>query len=459
MAGIGFALRKLTRRDDLLGILQGYAHSAVISSGPWLFTILSLAGINLFSTSLVSLDQLITFRVIIIYNFAFSVVFTAPITMVATRYLADAIFKQRVDDAPGMMLVVLGLCYGVSLLAAGPFYLGYSGLPLPVALGALANFILIAGVWGVSLFLSALKDYTSVTLSFAVGMSLALAGCIALAGPFGTAGMVWGFSFGLALIQIALIARVLSEYPYPVLQPFAFLGYFRRYWDLALIGLVGQFALWADKWMMWFAPERTLVAGTMPVYAAYDAAMFIAYLTIVPGLMVFTVNIETQFFERYQAFYADIQAHATYQLIQRNHRILVLSLLVGVRNLIILQGGVTALALLTAPQIIDLLNLNYSQIGVFRLGILGAFFQVMLMFCTVLLSYFDLRRRNLMVQLIYFIANLVLTWVFSSIDFVWYGYGYFLASVIACCAAYLMAADAILRLPYIAFVHNNPSIH
>ena len=45
MAGIGFALRKLARRDDLLGILQGYAHSALVSAGPWVFTVLSLAGI------------------------------------------------------------------------------------------------------------------------------------------------------------------------------------------------------------------------------------------------------------------------------------------------------------------------------------------------------------------------------------------------------------------------------
>ena len=76
MAGIGFALRKLARRDDLLGVLQGYAHSAFIASGPWMFTILALAGINLVGRDLASADELTLFRVVIIYNFCFSVVLT-----------------------------------------------------------------------------------------------------------------------------------------------------------------------------------------------------------------------------------------------------------------------------------------------------------------------------------------------------------------------------------------------
>jgi uncharacterized membrane protein len=46
MAGIGFTLRDLLRRDDLLGAMRGYGHSAVVACAPWLFTALTLAGLT-----------------------------------------------------------------------------------------------------------------------------------------------------------------------------------------------------------------------------------------------------------------------------------------------------------------------------------------------------------------------------------------------------------------------------
>ena len=74
MAGIGFDLRRLTQRDDLMGVVQGYLHSALVSSGPWLFTVLSIAAINMFSGSWASLSELADFRIAIIYSFSFSLV-------------------------------------------------------------------------------------------------------------------------------------------------------------------------------------------------------------------------------------------------------------------------------------------------------------------------------------------------------------------------------------------------
>ena len=42
MAGIGFELRKLLRKDTLLGLIRAYAYAGVISSGPVSYTHLTL---------------------------------------------------------------------------------------------------------------------------------------------------------------------------------------------------------------------------------------------------------------------------------------------------------------------------------------------------------------------------------------------------------------------------------
>src|SRR3546814_18485905 len=51
---------------------------------------------------------------------------------------------------------------------------------------------------------------------------------------------------------------------------------------------------------------------------AYDSAMFLANMTTVPVLAIFIIAIETEFFDRYQAFYRAIEAHATWREIREN---------------------------------------------------------------------------------------------------------------------------------------------
>ena len=58
MAGVGFVLRKLTARGDLLGLAQGYFHASVSSSGGWLFTILTLSAITFFGPRFATYDDL-----------------------------------------------------------------------------------------------------------------------------------------------------------------------------------------------------------------------------------------------------------------------------------------------------------------------------------------------------------------------------------------------------------------
>ena len=53
MAGIGFELRKLLRRDSLLGMMQAYAYAGIISSGPWVLSIVGILVIGLMSISMV----------------------------------------------------------------------------------------------------------------------------------------------------------------------------------------------------------------------------------------------------------------------------------------------------------------------------------------------------------------------------------------------------------------------
>jgi uncharacterized membrane protein len=458
MAGIGFELRKLLRRDDLFGILQGYGHSALTATGPWLLTIVTLSGLVFFGSQNLSSEELSEFRLIIIYNFAFSLVGAGPATMVATRYLADAIYLKKVEEVPSMMLCYLLVLFVPQALIVIPFYLFAIDIALPLAILAICNFFIVSAIWLISAFLTALKDYGSITKSFVLGTVLALGSSALLGSTFSTATMMLGFNAGFGAILFSLIARVFVEYPYRVKNPFRYGRYFRMYWELALSGLVYNTAIWVDKWVMWFAPEREVLTSGLISYPDYDSAMFLAYLTIVPSIAAFVLSVETDFFESYLQFYRNIQNHRNYAEIERAHKEIIESSLRGSRTFIVLQGSICLATILMAPRIFTLLGVNFAQIGMFRIGVLGAFFHVLFLALSIVLSYFNLRRTTLKIQLLFLCANAILSYVTMRLGFSYYGFGYFLATLITFTAAFLATAHYLGRLPYQTFVVSNESV-
>ncbi|MGB0683613.1 MAG: exopolysaccharide Pel transporter PelG [Magnetovibrionaceae bacterium] len=458
MAGIGFVLRRLTQRDDLIGIAQGYAYSAMISAGPWVITILALSSINLFAGAFASIEDIATFRIIVIYNFAFSLVFSGPIILVVTRYLADRIYLREIQGAVGALFGSMLLLFVVCTPVVVGFYLWMTDLPVLIAIMGIWGFFLTTGVWLVNVYVSALKDYTAITRAFAFGLAVSAAATIWGSQAFGLIGMLVGFNLGLALIFFGLLARVFAEFPYLVSKPFAFLSYFRKYWELAAIGLLMNVALWIDKWIMWWAPEREVLAGFV-FYSDYDSAMFLAYLTTIPSLALFMIAVETRFFISYQRFYADIQDHCSLKRMQENQQAIIDDILRSSRVLITLQGAIAAVTILAAPRIFDLFGISYSQLGIFRFGVLGAFFHTLIMYQLILLSYFDRRRYLTIIHTVLLVTNGTFTMIGLHLGFPFYGYGFFISTVVTVVIGFWLTWSVLSRLPFIAFLKSNDSLN
>jgi polysaccharide biosynthesis protein PelG len=462
MAGIGFVLRKLTARDDLMGSARAYSHSVFATSGPWLFTVVSLGLILLLGSSFGSPQELLQFRLIVVCNFAFTLVMTGPIVMVTTRHLADCIHDREVGQIPAVLFGAMILAYGTQFFVAVPFYFHFLSVDPAIRLAGLLNYALIAGIWIVSVFLTALKNYRAISTAFLAGLTVAVVASAVLTPYYSVTGMFAGFDIGLAIILFALIARVLAEYPYKANRPFEILAPFRRYWDLALCGLAYNLAIWIDKWVMWAAPEHERARAGLFSCPDYESAMFLAYLTVVPAMAAFTLRIETDFFEKYLRFYKDIQRHANYARIERNQQELLKPLLGGARTFLVLQGGVAFTGILFAPRLFEFLHAhlgqNFGELAIFRLGLLGVFFHAGFLFLTIALCYFDLRKSVLALYSLFFVTNLVFTWASMKMGFAYYGYGYFLSALVTFVAAFLVTAWYLNRLPYITFVARNTSV-
>jgi polysaccharide biosynthesis protein PelG len=456
MAGIGFELNKLARRDDLIGVFGAYLHSAFAIAGPWLFTVIALACTTILYGDSGSAD-LMNFRGVIVYNFSFSLVLSAPVYMIMTRYLADQIHVRDVTTTPTVMLESLLLVFLFNLPVAIFFYVFYFDMSLELRLAAFANMFLIAGVWLLSVFLTALKDFAAVTRAYIIGMIVA----VLVADYFAdgnAAGMVAGYNTGLMLIVFLLAARIFAEYPYQLTTNFALKPFWHKYWELAVGGFFYNAALWIDKWIMWYAPEAAELETKMRFYPDYDSAMFMAAMTILPALALFVFSVETNFFTHYRRFYGNILAHASLRRVRQFHSKIIESILEGGRNLMLLQGIVCFLAILLAPQIFEMTRMFFLQMSIFRLGALGSFFQVLLLFATIILAYFDCRKMNMWIFIFYFASNTVLTLLCLQYGFEYYGYGFFLSSAISFLLATYLLFNHVRKLPYHAFITNNNSV-
>ena len=73
-------------------------------------------------------------------------------------------------------------------------------------------------------------------------------------------------------------------------------------------------------------------------------------------------------------------------------------------------------------------------------------------FSTIVLYYFDLRRTNLIIYLVFLLANGLFTVGTLELGFRFYGYGYFLACLSAFVISSAVVIYAIHKLIYLSFV-------
>ncbi len=462
MAGIGFALRALTRNETLSSVVAASAQAAIIAAGPWLFTIASLTAITATSGPAGGHAVLETFRAVIIYAFATSLTLAAPVTIVATRLLADQLWQRRTDRirpllVAAMALAVAAVATGVGLIVV------YFAVPFALAVSLMMVASIVAMIWVAVAFCGAVRDYNGITLSFLLGLviSIAASTAAALLG-WGAAGMVWGFALGLTITLFGLSFRVLATFPQSASTAVAefkvLLAGARPYALLAAGALFGTAGIWVDKWVFWFSPEGQAVKGGLIHAPLYDSAMFIASLVIIPALAQFVIKLETDFFDRYQNYYGTIKDHGTIDQIERARSRLQTLSFESLALIVVAHAAIATVMILAAPAIVESLNLQFRQIAILRYGALGAVFQFIFIAATSMIVFFDRRGLYCALQLLFLILNCSLTAVSISYGEDYYGVGYFCAAFISAAIALAAAESTFNRLNYLTFVGNNPSI-
>jgi uncharacterized membrane protein len=454
MAGIGFELRKILKRDNLLSLLQAYTYAAVISSGPWILSIVGILLVGILSYSVVVPEVLITqFQVSITYVIALSLVLTGPLQLAFTRFAADRLFEKRdalvLSNFHGVVLLVTAVSGSLGLAAVALLFPNQSVL---YRLLLLAAFVLMSNVWIATIFLSGMKQYRAIVGLYLAGYAVTVGASLALR-SLKLEGLMAGFVLGQAVIITGMVALILRNFPVERFISFEFFNRRMCYPALCAIGLFYNLGVWVDKFIFWgVADTSQQIIGPLRASMIYDLPVFLAYLSIIPGMAVFLVRMETDFVEYYDAFYNAVRGGGSLQAIEEYRNSMVETVRLGILEIVKIQAAATLVVLVLGERILSWLGISTLYLPLLYVDVIAAGLQVVLLGVLNVFFYLDKRRIVLWLSGGFLAANIALTIVSIRLGPAFYGYGFALALLGAVLAGFALLSRTMESLEYETFM-------
>jgi len=232
------------------------------------------------------------------------------------------------------------------------------------------------------------------------------------------------------LIAICLSICVFKEFKGIDYLSFEFLKYFKKCRLLIFAGLFYYLGIWVDKFIFWVGPEGEKVLDLFYTNRYYDTAMFFAYITIVPSLAIFLVQVETNFYKFYSYYFHSIERQNNLNILKENIDDIIYSIQRTLINLIKIQLGITLTLWYFADEVMAFLYLPSMVVSIFKYGVIGALLQALFLIVNIILLYFLNERRVLFHYFLFFILNWGLTVATTYLEFRYYGLGYLVSSFI-----------------------------
>ena len=453
MAGIGYEIRKLMDEQTFTGDLKAYFFAGIVSSGPWMVSILCMALLWIFSGPYLSIQYQNFFRVVVVYSYAYSLIITGILQFVLTRFISDKLFlKQRNMLLPTYVAVML--ITGVFQLVVATVFYSFCDVDLYFKIIGVMLFVAISCIWQTMIFLSASRDFLAITGAFFAGNILGLIFATIQGRHTGLNGYLLGYTIGQVIILVILVYRVFDEFYSTVSCSFNFLKYTRKYVDLFLIGVFYYLALWIDKIMYWYSPSGKHIGSLFYSHYPYDSCMFLAYLTIIPALAHFMIDVETSFYDTYKGFYGSLVNRGPLREIERRKKDMTKTLRHSASRMLLLQIVITGGFICYGSVFLRFLHLEQKHLVILWTAGVGTFFHVFTLISLIIILYFDRRHSALILSLFFLLTNSIFTWCVIRFAPSLMGLGYALSTFLSSILGIILLVYNVRNIEFLTFVEQ-----
>ena len=464
MAGIGFELKQILKEKSLTSVLKTFGYSAILSSGPWVISMIIILGIGLSNIYLFnttdSEDTMLKASVTYVSALALSSVFTGFFQLPFTRFIADRMYEKRyylvLPNFIGILMLIIFTGFFLALVVALFIFNTQSNLFI---LLYITLFVVLSCVWMANILAASLKLYKNVIFFYFIGYVL-IYFCSALLRDYAIVGLLVSFIIGNSLIFILLFLGIIYYYPSSHKNNKKFIrfdmfkqNYGKFYWKLAWSGMLYNIAIWIDKVIFWFTPiVGYVVIDRLHASMVYDFPIFLAYLSIIPGMAIFFFRLEVDFAQAYADFYRAINSHGTLQQIKRHKQSMIDAVKKSIQEILFVQGMFNIFLFLSAEQLFELLLLPKLYLPLFYVDVIGVQLQLGFMSILAYLYYLDRQKEALFYTLAFVLVNALLTWISIQMGPYFYGYGYSVTLLILFVASIATLNRILQELDYETFM-------
>jgi len=445
MAGIGFELKKLFAKKGVLNSAKAYGYATVVCTGPMLLGVLLLLGITGLcfwaKTDVFARELLIC---MITYTLLFSVTVSSFFSMVVTRYVADMLFEEKKQTVlPAFWgSTVLMMCVGSVLYGV---FLVFSGVTFLQGFLCFVFFNELIIVWNAMSFLSAIKDYKGIFLSFLTSVAVSLLiGALLLWLKFPVIqSLLFAVTVGYGVMLIWDVILLHRYFPHTNLGAFSFLKWVDAFFPLALSGFFMNIGMFAHLVIMWFSDIGVQVYGLFYGAPWHDVPALLAFTTVLITTVNFVVSVEVNFYPKYRNHYSLYNDRGTIDNIKQAEKEMLKVLKTELFYTALKQLLFTAVIIALGGYLLDFLPLGFNEImrGYFRTlcvayGIYAVGNTLML-----ILLYFTDYMGALVSTAVFAASSIIFTLISLCFSNIYYGFGFLFAAL-------LFAAVTAIRLDY-----------
>ncbi len=435
MAGIGFELKKVFLNNRISSSVKGFSYAIFVTSGPMIINLLmiSIVGKVLINSG-ASLQQRELFYASMTYSYIFSMLNVSGIIMTVSRYVSDKLYMEDTKDVLASMFGAISITVATGSVFGFIFYIS-SPIAFLFKLFSYLIFIELSVINILMVYVSAVKDYKKVALSFSIGLIVTI-GIGIILNFFQIeilTAMMAGLTIGFFVNILFLLFVIKKFFKIMTNKVFDFILYLKKMPLLFLINLFYTAGLFGHNIIFWIWSDLSVKSmGTYLNAPSYDTAAFYSIFTIIPSLVVFVVKTETAFYTKYKEFCDSIINGGTFRDIKNAKNSMVAVLRNELSLIIKLQLIVTIIAIIIgATVILPVTGHNQETIKLFILLAIGYFLTYMTFIIMTVMLYFDNQEDTFRTALTFFSLTVIFTLITIYLGEEFYGLGLSVAAFIS----------------------------
>ncbi|HAN21780.1 MAG: hypothetical protein A2Y15_00245 [Clostridiales bacterium GWF2_36_10] len=435
MAGIGFELKRMFAQKGLFASIRAYSYAGIICAGPMVLGVALLLGARLITGYAgASGHERELLNSMITYALLGSLTLTSLFSMATTRAIADMLFtKQRERIMPtfygssAVMLVIGSIGYGT--------FLHFSGVPLLYKVLNLILFTTLVVVWTEINYLTAVKDYKEILVTFFIALLCALLLGAALSiwvniEPI--AAMLIGIICGYGIMMVRYFLTLYKYFPEGKGSSLHFLRWFDKYPELSFVGFFLTLGLFGHLVIMWASKIGVQVEGLFYGAPAYDIPALIAFFSILITTVNFVTSVEVRFYPCYKDYFSLFNDKGSLEDIEDAEKNMFVVLREELIYLSQKQLFSTVLFIVIGTLVLPYLELGFNSdmLGTFRVLCVGYAFYAIANSIMLIELYFADNKNSMKNSFFFMVIGNIFTILLMNGASSFYGFGFLLGGAV-----------------------------